>query len=186
MFPTLSSLFAVAALLEGLLVFAALVASNLISRRSADALGEARADQTGVARGARHSRGRMRDWRASRSRRAPASVRFRVRALRACRCAMNAFLAAPGPALWSWGWRCAAGWAPVAHRCTRRREAGRARRSRSRGPHRRAPARRPLAGGVSRIVDGEGPPRRGSRAPRDSRSLSRAPRRAAFSARADR
>jgi len=112
-FPTLSSLFAIAALLEALIVGAALVAANLISRRTADSLGEARADQLGwlvglVILGGACVIGVLHDLARA------ASVRFRVRAIRACRCAMNAFLRHPISVLWSWGWRCAAGWTPVA------------------------------------------------------------------------
>jgi hypothetical protein len=42
-----------------------------------------------------------------------AAIRFRVRTVRALRLAWGALARGPASLLWSWGWRAAAGWAPV-------------------------------------------------------------------------
>jgi len=98
---------------EALLVGLALVAVATVSSHSAGRLGDARADQLGwlvglVILGLAGVVGVLHDLARA------ASVRFRVRTIRACRCAMNAFLRNPTSMLWSWAWRAAAGWAPVA------------------------------------------------------------------------
>ncbi len=112
-FPAFSSLFAIAALLQGMLIWLALVTVNLVSQRATASLGEARADQLGWLAGlpilamvplvnVLHDLARA------------ASVRFRVRVIRACRCAVTAFVRNPALVLWSWAWRTTTGWAPVA------------------------------------------------------------------------
>ncbi len=112
-FPTFVTLFAVAALVEGLLVGLALMAVALVSNRAAGKLGEARADQLGWLVGLAILSvagvvGVMHDLARA------ASVRFRVRTIRACRCAVNALMRNPMSVVWSWAWRAAVGWAPVA------------------------------------------------------------------------
>jgi hypothetical protein len=112
-FPTFASLFAIASLVEGLLVGIAVAASAILSHRASSHLGEARANQLGwlvglVILGLACVVGVLHDLARA------ASVRFRVRTIRACRCAMNAFLRNPVYVMWSWAWRASAGWAPVA------------------------------------------------------------------------
>lgn len=112
-FPTFASLFGAAVLMEGMVAGIAVVVSAVLSAQTVNRLGEARSDQLGwlvgllvlagaAVIGVLHDLARA------------ASVRFRVRTIRACRCALTAFLRSPASVLWSWAWRAAAGWAPVA------------------------------------------------------------------------
>jgi hypothetical protein len=110
--PTFATLFAMASLLEGALVIFALLVGYALSDGLASKLGEARADQTawiatlailsvaGVV-GVMHDLARA------------ASVRFRVKALRAWKFAYNALARGAAQVLWGWAWRTLAGWAVV-------------------------------------------------------------------------
>jgi hypothetical protein len=112
-FPTFASMFALATLVEGFIAGAAMTVTIALSHSLVPKLGEARGHQiallTGVVLlggvaivGVLHDLART------------AAVRFRVRWIRAWRCAWNALARNPLLVLWAWAWRSAAGWAPVA------------------------------------------------------------------------
>jgi hypothetical protein len=111
-FPTLASLLVLGGFAQLFLVFAGIVFGAALSESLAPHLGKPRADQVALVVGAAFAIGVAYVQIAHDLARA-ATVRFRVRWIRAVRCAMNAIARGPRAILWSWGWRAAAAWAPV-------------------------------------------------------------------------
>ncbi len=111
-FPTFTSLFLTASLLEGLFAGIGLLLVLIVYPGASARFGDARSDQlawilTAVLFGFAGVVGVLHDLARA------AAIRFRVRALRAWRFGANAFVRAPAPVLWSWAWRALAGWGPV-------------------------------------------------------------------------
>jgi hypothetical protein len=111
-FPTFAAMFALATLVEGFVAGTAVLIALASSRSLVEKLGEARGQQIALLIGAVLLLGVavvgvMHDLART------AAVRFRVRWVRAWRCAWNALARNPLLVLWAWAWRSGAGWAPV-------------------------------------------------------------------------
>jgi hypothetical protein len=111
-FPTFAAMFALATLVEGFVAGTAVLVALATLHSLTEKLGEARGQQIALLVGAVLMIGVavvgvMHDLART------AAVRFRVRWVRAWRCAWNALARNPLLVLWAWAWRSGAGWAPV-------------------------------------------------------------------------